>query len=807
MEQSISQDISNIYGLQCDHCALPVITPYTNDQGDNFCCRGCLTVFSIIKNHNLQNYYNIQKADDTPRKAVNRIQEKQYSYLDDPLFLQDYVHYNLNSEATLSFFLEGVHCIACLWLIEKIPTFTPEIKSVRLNFENSVATITLKKEFTLFSKVASALNNLGYPPTPLRSDDEIKKLQQKEERSYLLRIGVAAACMMNIMLYAVGLYAGAQGVIGSAFSFIALVFCIPIVTYCAQPFYTSSIKAIVNGSINIDTPLSIAIVLGFIVSLHNVIIGTEAHYFDSIATLTFLILFSRYLLLKASRHNYQRSGLNSFLTDSSIVRRSSENQLEEIHPSQIRVGDTILISPGSSLPCDGKIIKGSSEISLAILNGESKAKKHHKGMMVFMGTINLGSAIEIEVISCAEETKLGKIYAAADSIDKKKANITLLTDRISKFFVAAVLATSALTILTFIFLGQIESGINRALALIIITCPCALGLATPLTYSRIMNLSAKMGALLKSEYVLEKLSRAKNIFFDKTGTITTGDYRVARVKRIREASAPYSIESIIFSMEANSSHPVALTLIDWAKLSSATLENIPCTNLCENLGKGVTASIDGTNYEIRSSPSDNEFLKIILVEDGKVITEMLLKDTIKDNTASLFEELNSKNYNLFIASGDQPSQVREVAAQLNLNKTNWRSSMSPEEKGEWVEQYPNTLFIGDGVNDTLAFSKSSTSIAVKGSLEVSLSSSEIYLKGSDIELIPHILLMAKAGSKTIKRNLVFSIVYNILGATLALFGILGPLEAAILMPLSSLTVLLSTLWGTRESLFINRKTL
>jgi heavy metal translocating P-type ATPase len=793
--------------LQCCHCELPVLTPYFDEEEKIFCCRGCLSVYRILKNNGLQNFYSIQNSEDRPKKAVKQKAKRGFSFLNDSAFLENYIHINSNSQVSLSFYLEGIHCLACLWLIEKAPSFASEVATARLNFESSVVKITLKRGHHGFSNIASTFNDLGYAPTPLRNDDEVKALQKKEERGYLLKMGVAAACMMNIMLYTIGLYAGAQGLIGSAFSYISLIFCIPVVLYSAKPFYTSSISALKKKSINIDTPLSIAISLGFLVSVYNVITGSSVHYFDSIATLTFLILFSRYLLLKASRYTFSKTDINSFLSDSTVLRRNTLGELEDIHHSQILVGDTILVAPGASIPCDGEIIKGSSKISLAILNGESKPLEHKEGMTVFMGTTNLGTMIEIKANACGESTRLGQIYALAQENEKEKSTITLLSDKISKFFVASVLSLALVTVLYFALgnSGLLETGINRALALIIITCPCALGLATPLTYSRLINLSSKLGALVKSEYVLEKLSLAQNIFFDKTGTLTKGDYHVASYNQHLALKTPFSVADIVFSMEANSNHPVALSLIQWSKDFSKTLKVVPFSSQLEILGKGVQASLDGILYEIRSQASDEEFLRIGLFENHKLIAEFFLKDQIKESAQELLNNLKNQNYNLYLASGDQAAQVEEVSQALGFKKDSSRSNMSPEEKGQWVDKFPNTLFIGDGVNDTVAFSKSNTSIAVKGSLEVALNSSEVFLKNCDIELVAPLLQMAKAGTKTVRRNLAFSIFYNITGASLAITGLLGPLEAAILMPLSSLTVLISSLWGTRQSLFFKNE--
>lgn len=803
MSQLSQQTTPASTSTSCAHCDLAITAPFLNQEGQEFCCRGCLSVFEILKENNLQGFYSIQNQESRPKKAVNKIEAKTYAYLNHLDFISEYTSKNSNQEYSMLFYLEGIHCLACLWLIEKLPSFSSEIKSARLNFESSLVKVTLRGGSQNFSTAASTLNSLGYTPTPIKSDDQVKELQKKEERGYLLKMGIAAACMMNIMLYAIGIYAGATGDIETSFSWITLAFSLPVVFYSATPFYQSSIASLRNGSINIDTPLSLAIIVGFSISAYNVFQSSSVHYFDSIATLTFLILFSRYLLMKASRHTYTKKDLKNFLTESSFLRINhlANAELEEVHISQLTCGDTILIEPGSGIPCDGIITKGESDISMAILNGESKPKKHLLNDFVFMGTVNLGSMLEVKVQALGEDSRLGQIYIKAEDAEKDKSKVTLLSDKISKAFVAIVLISSLLLAIFFFVQGAPEIGLNRALALIIVTCPCALGLATPLTYSRLINLSAKMGALVKSEYVLEKLSSVENIFFDKTGTLTTGDYRVIEREVLCSPKIPFSHEEIVFSMEASSSHPVALSLIDWCRESESIIKRVPFASSTEVLGKGVEAQISDISYEIKSVPTHEDFLLIVLIEDGLPLIRFHLKDQVKKSASNVVNELKKRNYTIFMASGDQQEQVEEVAKILKIDSKNWKSRMSPEEKGAWVQDFNQTLFIGDGVNDTLAFSHASTSIAVKGSLEVGMNSSEVYLKNSDIELVTPLLSMAKAGTKTIKRNLSFSLIYNIAGAALAINGSIGPLQAAILMPLSSLTVLGSSLWGTRASLF------
>lgn len=794
---SLELEENIIQNLKCKHCYDNVITPFYDDKGTAFCCQGCRSVYEILHSNGLENFYSIQERTGDYTKAVKNISHSKFSYLNTSDFLKKY-SYSKNNRSIMTFYLEGVHCLACLWLIEKLPELVSNVERATLNLGKSLVEVELKAGEQDFSRAASTLNHLGYKPFPISNSVEEASFRKKEDRSLLIKIGIAGAAMMNIMLYSGSIYVGATGSYISYFGNISLLLCLPVVLYSALPFYQSALGALKRKSINIDIPLSLAIIAGFILSTYFVFTGSAHHYFDSLSTLTFLILSSRYLLRKVQHTGFDKKNLASFFQQGIIRRINTNGKIEEIHSDQIKVEDTLVVMPGDIIPADGTLVKGETKLNLSTLTGESIPVLHKKGSFVYMGSLNVGQEIEIKVLAIEQETRLGKILGEVERQNNQKSHYFLLTDRISKYFITAILfLTSISFVFNFLFF-TLEESLMRSLALIIVTCPCALGLATPLVFSRIMSMSAKMGIIIKSEQSIEALAKAENLFFDKTGTLTYGDFSLHQVTRSKKARIPYSIEEIVFSLESHSSHPIAKALVNWTSAyAQKTLRTIKWAQYEEHIGRGVRGFYNNIEYEIHSVRSEGEDTTIFLFENQTPLASFILKDQVRKEALPFLNSLRNKKFNLFLSSGDKSPIVEKVAKELSFPSLHVQSELSPEAKAQWIRDYKNAVFIGDGANDTLALSQASASISMHGAAEVSLKSSDAFLYRNDLMLVEHLLANSKQAIRLVKQNLCFSLFYNIVGASLAIFGFIGPLEAAILMPLSSFTVLLNTIYGTR----------
>ena len=773
----------------CTHCDEPILNPLFNDQdfahNEPFCCSGCLTVFNILNYKGLEKYYEIKKQSSLyKRRSPVENKKQQFSYLDQDDFLTDYSFKNLHDTDAMEFYLEGIHCLACLWLIEKLPAYLDDVEMARLDMQRSVVTISLKKNGK-FSHVARELNNLGYKPHPMKRNQSSRDLKIREDRQMLLKIGIAGAGAGNIMLYAVSVYAGAQGKYAQWFNTLSIVFAIPVLFYSATPFYKNAWNAIKNKTLSIDIPISMALILGALAGYINLITGVNENFFDSLSALVFLLLLSRYFLNKIQEEGMAVNDLNFFYEGQSVLK---QNGLEfiEIHPQFLKAGDVIKISSNQMIPIDGIVLKGESLINNSLLTGESKPEKVRLNSEVFSGTVNLSHDLVVKVKNTKEETRLGKILKQVESGWIQKSPIVDLTNKISKYFIAVVFFLSIMIFAFFTWHGKIQVGIERAFSLLIVTCPCALALATPLTLTRTLARAQKLGIIIKNNEVIEKLSHARSVSFDKTGTLTYGALKVASFDFL--ADTDDNIFEIINSLEEHSNHPSALALKEFS-LQQNIFKKLEVHNYLEVMGSGVSGNINGHFYQIKNG---------VILKDSICLAKFTMDDHIRHDTKSSIKNLQKLGLKVQMLSGDQNSTAIEIGMKAGIPSMNIFSKLTPENKLAMIEKNPNTIMVGDGANDAMALSRSSVSVAVLGALDITLRSSDIYLTTPGISQIPNLILISRETMKVVKRNLILSLIYNSISAYAAITGLISPLLAAVIMPLSSLTVLTSTLIGTKK---------
>lgn len=774
----------------CIHCDQNVVTAYYNDEATSegpFCCRGCLTVYNVIHAKGLAEYYEIKKnVSFFKKRAPVEIKSSQYSYLDDEDFLKEYSYLSLNNESTMEFYLEGIHCLACLWIIEKLPEFVPGIKSSKLNMGRSVVSIVLKSDGK-FSRVAHELENLGYRPHPLKMNQDSQDLKTKENRTALLRIGIAGAAAGNIMLYAVSLYAGAGPEYATFFNFLTVLFAVPVLTYCAFPFYKTSWMALKNKSLSIDVPISLALIMGGVMGVYNMLNGVNENYFDSLSALVFLLLMSRYFLKAIQEMGLGTTDLHFFYQGESVFKVDENNfeKVTEIHPKFIKVNDLLKIAPMQIIPADAVIVSGETYLNNSLLTGESELQKVEINSDVFSGTMNMGSEIIIKVKKANKDTRLGQILKSIENGWGHKSKIIDITNLISKYFVAAVFILSIALFVWSYRDGHIKHALEQALTLLIVTCPCALAIATPLTFIRTLSKSAQKGIIIKDDSVIEKLAHVKNVFIDKTGTITQNTLKISSFYIMKESVvAPFDI---IFNLEKHSTHPLAVSLKNYIK--PLPFKSLQVTDLKEVPGVGVSGIIDNHFYEIKNHS---------IYEDHKIICSFEAKDTIRQDAKESISNLRDHNVSIQILSGDKEEYVSAIAHEVGLSPTEYQSGLTPEKKSQMIKASHHSLMIGDGANDAIALSCADTGIAVFGAMDISLRAADVYLSLPGLAPVAELITISKETMKVIHRNLVLSLFYNSISVLLAFTGYISPLTAAIIMPLSSLTVLISTLIGTKK---------
>lgn len=773
----------------CTHCDEEILVPIFNtedsDKKEPFCCNGCLTVFNVLHQKGLESYYDIKNQSSIfKRRSPVSIKEQKFLYLDDPEFIKEYAYKNLDGENTIEFYLEGIHCLACLWLIEKLPEFLKDVTNARLDMNKSVATVSIKTDGN-FSSVARELNNLGYRPHALKRNQDVFLLKQKEERRMLLKIGIAGAAAGNIMIYAVSIYAGADGFYLKFFNLLTVLFALPVFLYSATPFYRNAWNAIKTKTLSIDVPIAMSLIIGVIFGVYYEIVGINENFFDSLTALVFLLLLSRYFLNKIQEEGLKASDLTFFYQGASVLKKVDE-EFVEVHPQYLKEGDLVKVKSNEIIPVDGVIVEGASSLNNSLLTGESCAIKADIGTHVYSGTMNIDKELIIRVEKTNQETRIGKILKQIENGWIQKAKIVDLTNRISKYFIIVVFLLSAILFIKLFLAGETKEAINRSLTLLIVTCPCALALATPLTITRTLSRASKKGIIIKNDEVIEKISQIDSVYLDKTGTVTYGQLKVDHFE-VTSASQ-ISVYDVIINLERLSLHPVATALKEYA-LGLSTYKTYEVVDYREILGVGVEGVISGHFYQIKEGK---------IFEDGNIIATFSLNDIVRPDSKKAVDLIKEYGIKVSMVSGDRKEIVENISKQIGLDQELIQSEVSPEAKLSVLEKTDKALMVGDGANDAMALGKAFVGVAVHGAMDISLRAADIYLATPGITPVSDLVVISKETMKVIYRNLVLSLLYNCVSVYFAFSGAINPLVAAIIMPISSLTVLFSTLIGTKK---------
>ncbi len=787
----------------CLHCGNEVPARLA---GEEFCCQGCRTVHSILNARGLGQYYELKALTGGFRKA-SPVQERSdtFDYLDDPEFQKSYA-----IDGVMRFYLEGVHCLACIWLVEKLPELVPGVKAARLDLGTSVATVTIAPGGS-FAACARELQKFGYRPHAVR-DGESEIHQKRENLRMLLRLGVAGACAGNIMLLAISVYGGASGWIASLFNWVSFALTLPVLFYSATPFYKSAWSSLRARSVSIDLPLAGAILLGAVLSTVNLIRGSDHVYFDSITALVFLLLATRYLLLRSQQAALRASSLALFLTPSVVRKRMLDGVIREVQLDSVFPEDVLEVRAGEIIPVDGQVIEVSSQINGALLTGEAEPSDAAPGTQVFAGTVNTLAPLLVKVSARGAASRLGKILSAVERDASSKSTIVGLADRYAKYFVAGVLVLAAGVFMTVSLAYGLSEGLDRTLALLIVTCPCALALATPLGMSFTLGKAARAGMIIKGAQALEKLAHVREVWLDKTGTITAGNFEVVEWRPAPWLEEPGSarlrdlLPQAVVTLESRSHHPLGRAITRHIQ-AGQVWELLPVERFREDLGKGVSGQVEGRFFELLQWRGEGAApgTAVAVRVDGKLAGTLLLGDRVREDSASAIRALRSIGVEPGMLTGDTWGAALQVGERVGISRERIIAECSPEGKSSSVKGRDGVLMVGDGANDAVALASAYVGVAVHGGMEISLRAADGYLQSPGVMPIYRMIVLARETIRVIRRNLVFSLFYNFVGAGATIAGWVTPLFAAFFMPVSAFTVFTCALIGTRRMRAILRE--
>ena len=796
---------------QCVHCGLPLpAQPILGKKPEElFCCRGCRMAYAILQDTGLgKGYYALRERLGESGQRVEEVGDLGgYAFFSDPSFEERYTEAAGEGLRRVEFYLEGIHCAACVWVVERLALQIGGIRGAELNLSENRLCITYDPKAQPLEILGRRLASVGYAPHPARGAQE-EEIARKERHKLLIRIGVAAACGGNIMLFSSALYAGDyQGIesrFANLFPWASLGLSLPVVFYSATPFFRSAIGGLRAGSLHMDVPIALGIVVAFLSSCWNVFTGTGHVWFDTLSMLVFLLLIGR-LLLETGKRRAALAARSLF----ALVPRTAF-LLSEIGAEPRRVsietvaeGDLLFVPPGDCIPVDGTVEDGRSHVDESLLTGESAPARRGAGQEVWAGTSVVDGALTIRARATGDETRLARLSRLVEDAARRRAPIVATADRIAAWFVAVVLGAACLTFIWWWSAG-FDVALSNAIALLVVSCPCALGLATPFALSVAMGRGARSGILIKGGEAIERLARVRHLFLDKTGTLTQGRPQVIESTLFDENAE--SLLPLVSAAEQRSSHPVARAIAAHVPPAAAKVEDFH-----QEPGRGIRARVgarevlagnaawlaehglaltDAQHAALAVRETECAAASILLAVDGRLIGALLIADGIRSDARETTAAMRERGLKLELLSGDAEAPVRAVAGELAIAR--WHASVSPEQKRELVAEASGEELVGmvgDGLNDTAALAAAGVGIAVHGGSEAAFEAADVATARAGLAPVLEAVNLARKAMGRVRLNLGFSLFYNVITGTLAATGHITPLWAAVLMPLSSLTVI------------------
>lgn len=786
--------------VDCAHCLLPLPDGFIEpDSPRQFCCAGCRTAWSIIHEHGLEDYYAFAERREGPVGTSGR----SYAEFDHDAFHALYVKSRPDGLVECDLYLERVHCASCVWLVEKLPLAIPGVVRADLDVGRALAHLVWNPAQTPISQIALFLDQLGYPPHPFRGG-KADALRRAEDRAALVRIGIAGAIAANVMMIAVAIYAGWFGGMDAVFQryfrWWSFLLTTPAVLGPGRVFFVSAWGAIRHRALHMDVPIALAIGAGFAGGAWNTVRDSGPIYFDGVATLIFLLLVGRFLQQRAQRAAADSAEL-LFSLAPSMARVVDGEVIREVPTQAVLPGELLDVRAGDTLAADGTVASGHSSMDLSLLSGESRPVAVGEGAAVFAGTVNLGAPIRVRVTGTGEASRLGRILKDVEDSARRRAPVVRLADRMAGVFVGVVIALAALTFIVWLRRDP-SAAVDNAIAMLVVTCPCALALATPLAITVAIGRAARQGILVKGGDALEALARPGRIILDKTGTLTEGRMDVV------SWDGPDDLRPLVLAVEQHSRHPVASALLRaWGPPSLAA------SHVTEVIGGGIEGTVGGHHVVVGKpsfvldrataaapafAPLDDAATPVFVAVDGAVVGRAALGDPVREGTRAALDAMRAAGWHVSILSGDDPRVVMSTASALGIPAHECRGGASPEDKRAAVEAARRSgpvVMVGDGVNDAAAIAAATVGIGVRGGAEACLAAADVFLTRAGLGPLLELQTGARRTVRLIRLAIGFSLLYNVAAATMALTGVMNPLIAAILMPLSSLTVVLAAWRG------------
>ena len=796
----------------CFHCGLPVPpgTRYAaaiDGQRQPMCCHGCQAVAEAIVAAGLTDFYRhrttpSRRAEDLIPQALRGLE-----LYDRPDLQKSFVHVESDRVREAALMLEGIVCAACVWLSEHRINALPGVLEFRVNYSTHRAQVRWDERQIKLSEILAAIAAIGYIAHPFDPSRQ-EALQKRERAGALRRLAVAGLAAMQVMMLAVGLYVGEhQGMeawVQDFLRWVCLILTVPVMVYSAQSFYSAAWRGLRHRQLGMDVPVTLAIVAAFIASVWYTWRGGGEVYYDSVTMFVFFLLTARFLEMSARHQAGRISEALVRMLPATATRLSATGDEVVVPMAELVPGDRVLVRPGETIPADGQVLEGVSGVDESLLTGESLPLPKKPGETLIGGAVNVDSPLVMRIDKVGAETVLSAIVRLLDRAQSEKPQLALLADRIAGWFVAVLLLAAVVVLGIWWHLADFDTAFRVTLAVLVVTCPCALSLATPTAIVAATGALTRQGVLTTRGHALETLARATHVIFDKTGTLTYGRLRLAAVEPLEGREARQCL-AWAAALERGSEHPVGRALAE------AATDGVPLATEVRNTpGSGVEGWIDGRRYRVgrpafaaglrAGTASERRDLDaastwIALGDETGLLAWFQLADTLRPGAAEAVAALAARGLTVELLSGDRPEAVEHIAREVGISTAT--GGLSPQDKLERVRDLQRqgavVAMVGDGVNDAPVLAAAQVSLAMGSGTQLAHATADLVLLSERLDALVGGVDMARRTLKIIRENSAWAIGYNLTALPLAATGWLLPWMAALGMSFSSLLVVVNAL--------------
>ena len=795
--------------VKCTHCQLEFDETVMITEEENpeltFCCNGCQGVYHLLKDDGLDSFYD--KMGNSTIAPPLQIENDSSSF-DMESFRQRYIKTTADGFSSVDLVIEGIHCAACIWLNEKVLADKEGIVEASINFTNNKAKIIWDENTIALSNVIDTIRSIGYNAYPYdQTKEDIKATENKKD--YFMRMAIAVFASMNIMMIDVAKYAGFfTGMKTETLQLVHIaefIFATPVLFYSGWIFFKGAYFGLKNKIVNMDLLVSAGATLTYIYSLYVLFGGAGHSYFDSVAMIITFVLVGKYLEVIGKKNAVDTMDKirSQVPHEATIV----EDGVKRVVPlDSIAVGDILEVKNGEKVTVDGLLIGSSKDFigtfDESSLSGESLPVEKVSGDTIYSGTINTGQVIRYTATKNYANSTLNNIVTLLEDALASKPEIEDTTNELSKYFSITILLLAVLTFAGWYwYAGNFENALIVAISVIVIACPCALALATPIASLIGISWAAEKGLLFKEAKFIETFSKAQTIVLDKTGTITEGKLTVHKVGTpIHKEYEKEELISILYALSNSSTHPVSLAVKKYLENKYENIETVELEKIEQVQGKGLQAEYNGTvvlggNSKLLEQHAidinlHSDYTLYHFALDGEVVLSFELEDALKEGARELIDYFNSINVDVVMATGDHENVAKRIAQKVGIN--NFKSALSPIDKADYIsslkKEGKRVVMVGDGINDALALSKADVAIAMGNGADVALAVSDVVILNDSLKAIEDSFVISRRTFKFIKQNLALSLIYNVITIPVAMAGYVIPLVAALSMSLSSLLV-------------------